>query len=188
MLYDEYFYKVLFDHLPVIVLVLDMDRRVHFANRYMEKMFGCNNAAIDLQQYGVMCKCIFAKDSGMCGYTRQCEKCVLKNALLRAFTHHAVTNAKGHITTQTAQGMRSHNLLITATPINISEEMLVLMTFEDLSSITQLNGLLPICSSCKRIRTAEGLWLNFEQYIEKHSEAQFTHDCCPDCLKRVYQR
>ncbi len=55
-----------------------------------------------------------------------------------------------------------------------------------LSDIKTLSGLLPICSSCKRIREDDGSWHQLEAYIIGHSEAQFTHGLCPDCLERVY--
>jgi sigma-B regulation protein RsbU (phosphoserine phosphatase) len=50
--------------------------------------------------------------------------------------------------------------------------------------VTQLEGLLPICSSCKRIRDANGTWQRVENYIETHSEAQFTHGYCPECYAK----
>ena len=49
-----------------------------------------------------------------------------------------------------------------------------------------LTGLLPICCICKKIRTRENAWEPLEQYIEEHSEAEFTHGLCPDCLREHY--
>ncbi len=55
-----------------------------------------------------------------------------------------------------------------------------------LGEIKQLRGLLPICSACKRIRDDEGAWLPVEQYLRAHSDAQFTHGICPECVRRLY--
>ena len=55
-----------------------------------------------------------------------------------------------------------------------------------LDSIKALKGLLPICSSCKKIRDDDGYWQNVEKYIREHSEAQFTHGICPECAQRLY--
>jgi len=52
--------------------------------------------------------------------------------------------------------------------------------------VKTLSGLLPICSSCKKIRDDKGYWNQIENYISKHSEAGFTHSLCPDCEKRLY--
>lgn len=49
-----------------------------------------------------------------------------------------------------------------------------------------LRGLLPICSWCKRIRDDQGYWTQLEHYITTHSEADFTHGICPECVKRHY--
>lgn len=54
-----------------------------------------------------------------------------------------------------------------------------------LAKITQLEGLLPICSYCKRIRTSEAQWDSIEQYVSERSQAEFTHGVCPSCFERV---
>ena len=49
-----------------------------------------------------------------------------------------------------------------------------------LTNVKTLSGLLPICSSCKKIRDDRGYWNQIETYIKTHSEADFTHGICPD--------
>ncbi|HLJ48313.1 MAG TPA: PAS domain S-box protein [Bryobacteraceae bacterium] len=49
--------------------------------------------------------------------------------------------------------------------------------------LANLRGLLRVCSVCKRIRDADGSWDQLEAFITRHSEADFTHGTCPDCLK-----
>jgi PAS domain-containing protein len=55
-----------------------------------------------------------------------------------------------------------------------------------LDKVKQLSGLLPICASCKKIRDDKGYWTQIEAYIHTHSEAEFSHGICPDCLKKLY--
>jgi PAS domain S-box-containing protein len=55
-----------------------------------------------------------------------------------------------------------------------------------LDKVTVLSGLLPICSSCKKIRDDKGYWNQIEAYITDHSEATFTHGVCPECFARLY--
>ena len=55
-----------------------------------------------------------------------------------------------------------------------------------IEEIKILRGIVPICSFCKKIRDAEGNWSELEAYVTKHSEAQFSHGCCPECRKRHY--
>jgi hypothetical protein len=52
--------------------------------------------------------------------------------------------------------------------------------------IKGLKGTLPICSFCKKIRTGNNIWIPLEEYIHEHSEAELSHDCCPDCLREHY--
>lgn len=55
-----------------------------------------------------------------------------------------------------------------------------------LAKVKVLSGFLPICSSCKKIRDDQGYWRQIEAYIRDHSEAEFTHSLCPECIRRLY--
>ena len=57
---------------------------------------------------------------------------------------------------------------------------------EALDKVKTLSGLLPICSSCKKIRDDNGYWNQIEVYIRDHSEADFSHSICPGCAKELY--
>jgi PAS domain S-box-containing protein len=65
-------------------------------------------------------------------------------------------------------------------------ERLIVQLKNALSEIKTLRGLLPICSACKKIRDEKGDWDIIEAYVQKHSEAQFTHGICPDCARAMY--
>lgn len=58
---------------------------------------------------------------------------------------------------------------------------------EALSKVKQLQGLLPICSYCKRIRDDQNYWQQVESYISVHSGVQFSHSYCPDCFVKYVQ-
>jgi hypothetical protein len=55
-----------------------------------------------------------------------------------------------------------------------------------LGQVKTLKGLLPICSACKKIRDDQGYWSQIEAYISSHSDAEFSHSICPECLKKLY--
>lgn len=77
---------------------------------------------------------------------------------------------------------------------NVNEEVSNLNSdlLKVLFEIKTLKGLLPICSSCKKIRRDNSYpkkqesWINLEYYITSHTEASFTHSICPECLKKLY--
>jgi HAMP domain-containing protein len=66
------------------------------------------------------------------------------------------------------------------------KEHLITELKEAIKQIGTLRGLLPICSYCKKIRDDKGYWNQIESYIQKHSEAEFSHGICPDCAKKHY--
>jgi PAS domain S-box-containing protein len=57
-----------------------------------------------------------------------------------------------------------------------------------LKEIKVLEGLLPICSGCRRIRDEEGRWWPLDAYVEKHTDSKITHTICPDCKNIYYQK
>jgi PAS domain S-box-containing protein len=65
-------------------------------------------------------------------------------------------------------------------------ERLIRELQDTLAKVKQLSGMLPICSSCKKIRNDKGYWSQVEVYIRDNSEAEFTHGICPECMKKLY--
>lgn len=65
-------------------------------------------------------------------------------------------------------------------------EQLVAQLQEALTKVKTLSGLLPICASCKRIRNDEGYWQQIESFIREHSQAEFSHGICPECMEKLY--
>ncbi len=70
--------------------------------------------------------------------------------------------------------------------IEREKEKLIGELQDALADIRTLRGLLPICASCKKIRDDGGYWQHLEQYVTAHSEAQFSHGFCPDCMRKLY--
>jgi methyl-accepting chemotaxis protein len=66
------------------------------------------------------------------------------------------------------------------------KEKLIAELRQALEEIKKLEGLLPICAACKKIRDIEGTWTQIETFISERSEADFTHSICPDCAKKIY--
>lgn len=52
--------------------------------------------------------------------------------------------------------------------------------------IDTLRGIVPICSYCKQIRDDKGYWNQVEEYVSKHTEAEFSHGICPECIKKHF--
>lgn len=67
-----------------------------------------------------------------------------------------------------------------------AKEQLIRELRDALAKIKTLRGLIPICSSCKKIRDDRGYWNQLELYLQEHSEAEFSHGICDDCMKAWY--
>ena len=76
--------------------------------------------------------------------------------------------------------------IIAVARINRQRKKIVSELATALIEVKTLSGLLPICSSCKKIRDDSGYWSQIEMYLEEHSDAEFTHSLCPDCARRLY--
>ncbi|MBN2382792.1 hypothetical protein JXQ70_07910 [bacterium] len=86
----------------------------------------------------------------------------------------------------------------TPTPINWKEAlfesviiilfgtMIIRMTMKLFYQMKSLEGILPICGSCKRIKDDKGSWHHIEVYIRDRSEAEFSHGLCPECETKFY--
>ena len=56
-----------------------------------------------------------------------------------------------------------------------------------LANVKELEGLLPMCAWCKKVRDDQGYWQQIETYISSHSKADWTHGICPECVARLMQ-
>lgn len=70
--------------------------------------------------------------------------------------------------------------------IEREKEKLISELHKAVSTIKTLHGILPICSSCKKIRDDRGYWNQLEAYIHDHTEAEFSHSLCSECAKKLY--
>ena len=70
--------------------------------------------------------------------------------------------------------------------LEAEREELILKLQSALDNVKTLNGLLPICSYCKKIRDDRGYWHQVEIYIQAHSDVDFSHGLCPECAKKLF--
>jgi len=57
---------------------------------------------------------------------------------------------------------------------------------QTLAELRTLQGIIPICSSCKKIRDDQGAWHQIEVYVRNHTNADFSHGLCPECIQKMY--
>ena len=87
---------------------------------------------------------------------------------------------------QVAGAVANAQLFTEVKRVEKEREKLILQLQDALAKVKTLRGLIPICSSCKKIRDDKGYWNQIEVFIRDHSEADFSHGICPDCVKKLY--
>jgi FixJ family two-component response regulator len=85
-----------------------------------------------------------------------------------------------------ARALREWTLLRERQEAVAAQKKLIGELEEALSKVKTLRGLLPICSGCNKIRDDKGYWSQVEGYIQEHTDAQFTHGLCPDCIRKYF--
>ena len=78
------------------------------------------------------------------------------------------------------------NIFVTIGLIVLNAQRVELDLQATMEEVKTLRGIIPICSSCKKIRSDAGIWHQIEVYIHDHSEAEFSHSICPECMKELY--
>lgn len=70
--------------------------------------------------------------------------------------------------------------------IELERNNLIADLKQALSEVKTLQGFLPICSNCRKIRNDTGYWQQIELYIEDHTDSKFSHSICPNCINELY--
>lgn len=65
-------------------------------------------------------------------------------------------------------------------------ERLIAELTDALDNIKVLSGIVPVCSSCKKIRDDKGYWSRLEEFLAQHAEVQISQEICSDCARRLY--
>ena len=158
--------------LPVIIYATDQDGSLIFYNREFERVSGY--AADDLQNAPGLIDLLLREDEGLCMVNDvTCRKWKIETKDGR---EKVVVWSEESATVPLA-GWRSWKIGLDITELETVRE-----------EVKILQGLLPICASCKQIRDAKGVWTPLETYIAEKSEADFTHGICPACLAKLYPK
>jgi len=158
--------------LPVIIYATDQDGSLIFYNREFERVSGY--AADDLQNAPGLLDLLLREDEGLCmvnDVTCRKWKIDTKDGREKVVAWSEESSAVP------LSGWRSWKIGLDITELETVRE-----------KVKILQGLLPICASCKQIRDAKGVWTPLETYIAERSEADFTHGICPACLAKLYPK
>jgi hypothetical protein len=173
--------------LPIPLFLVDRDVRLRWANRSARETIGRLRTYRDLGKSGEVLGCIHALETPQgCGGSAACADCVLRRAVGQAFEGQQVHQEKTTLHVQTPEGCKDTHLLVTATPMPEVERDLVLLCLQDISELIRLRSLIPICSSCKKVRNDDSYWQTLETHFRERLDIEFSHGICPECMAALY--
>jgi len=70
--------------------------------------------------------------------------------------------------------------------VGLCASVVMVASLRLVSHVRRLQGLLPVCSQCRRVHNDHGDWQQLEAYVRDHSEAEFSHGICPECLVKHF--
>lgn len=171
----------IFDSIPLPMFILDSDVRILDQNTAAAQLLGSDPELALYRRGGDAMHCIRAEPKG-CGQNECCKQCVIRSSVKQALegqkTHRRLHKAELRRQDETVV----IDLLVTTTPLLGEEVPQVLMILEDISELVTLRGLIPICARCKKVRDDKEYWQSIENYLEAHTNLEFTHGYCPKCF------
>lgn len=176
------------DAIPAMVMVTDEDARILYRNLAARELL--SGGKIYGTRVGEVMHCIHSEDVPEgCGHGPRCGDCVVRNSVTAAFSGKRVRRQRTDVSVKTRARSLVVPALVSASPFTFEGKLHALLVIEDISELAELRVLLPICSSCKKIRAEDGSWEKVEVYIRAHvPEADLTHGLCPDCAGKLYPK
>lgn len=182
---EDNLFQVLFNAVPLPLFRVDQEVKILDLNAAARKLFETSPGQALRKSGGDILHCINA--SSGCGNAPPCADCVIRNSVREVFrSGQEVARRRIAVETRVGEKTTELDLLLTVTPISFAGEASVLLCLEDVSELTSLRSLIPICSSCKKIRDDQQLWRSVESYFARFMKVDFTHGICPDCAQRLY--
>lgn len=166
-------------HTTYGVLIKDQDLRLRFINHPAQKLLGLSEEALLMQTAGG----IF--DPELARQLEHDDRWVLEHRQYLEREYDLVAQGKSH-------RMRAHKSPIIDTDDTVAGLFITMVPVtkngEAVSDTVPAEHaqLIPVCSSCKSIRDAKGMWVSFERFLAKRWKVETTHTICPDCAKALY--
>ncbi len=182
--YSNDIFRVVFDVIPSIVLVVDEDVRIMEFNRAAAELPGKERVAVLQLRGGEALDCLHARDvPNGCGHGPFCSDCVIRNSVGEAYKGDKVVRQRHKMELIRNKKVTQIYALISAGQFLYQNTRLVLLIIEDISEIIELRNIIPICAVCKKVRNDNDYWMKVESYFHKNMGIDFSHCLCPDCFQ-----
>ena len=175
------------DAMPHPVFLVNNDIAIVGLNKASRKMIGKEPEVIIRRRAGEILHCIHSKETEEgCGYSDFCNDCIIRNSVNQAFRGQTIVRKKVKMEMVYPDKIEKVYLSIITSPFEHNEKLFVLLQFENITELTELRGLIPICCICHNIREDNEYWHRIDSYFHKYLDLQFTHSICPKCTQKHY--
>lgn len=187
ILKDENTGSQILDALPSPVFIMDKNLRVMDANSAAMQIADIHSDVLLKRLCGDILHCLYERNSDeSCGSTEHCPECIIRKSVQQAVEGITVYQQSYTFMRKVGDENAEIQYMITASPFRYNNTTYALLILNDITELDELRSLIPICMHCRKIRTDEQYWQQFEDYIMKYSDLRFTHGVCPDCLESHY--
>ena len=180
--------RTIFDAIPIPVFVVDDDVQILDQNSAASRFCGQDLEKVYRRRSGHALHCLHSSDVPEgCGKGPACKSCVIRNSVNSSMRGHTVSRRRMQLNVAEGLDTRELQILVTACPMTEGrngERALLMM--EDITSLTTLKKLIPICMQCKNVREDEEYWQTLEGYVHEHMGVDFSHGLCPKCVDQFY--
>ena len=184
---QESYLRNIIDAIPSAIFIVNNELQVIDANKVASKICNADSKKILKKLCGEVIHCLHEKESKEgCGTTEFCPDCVIRNSVNKAINGKTISKQKYKMKLQKGEKVERVYMLISSAPLEHKGQTYALLIIDDITEITEIANLLPICANCKKIKRDEEFWENLESYFHKHTEINFTHSICPDCCEELY--
>ncbi|HEX8927063.1 MAG TPA: PAS domain-containing protein, partial [Terriglobales bacterium] len=180
------FYRAVVDAMPIPVFVLNSQVEILEMNEAARRLFTITDQDWKSRRAGEALRCLNAINSEKgCGHSERCSDCAIRNMVAACVSQGKQSQRRMFFERVEDGKLHELELLITCVQMPFARQDLTLLVVEDLTPLTQLKDLLPICMMCKSIRNDEQYWQSLESYFHENG-VDFSHGICPSCRDRHY--
>lgn len=183
----EDFCTALLEAIPIPVLVVNPQVKILYFNSAAAALVGGDAEVVIQRRAGEVLHCLHSTEAAEgCGYSNFCGDCIIRNSVNQSFKGRKVSRKLQKMELIQKGNAAEIYLLVTTAPLQYRGEQLVMALLEDVSELRTLRQLIPICSSCKKIRDDQEYWHHVEVYLKEQMNMDFTHSICPECADQLY--
>ena len=186
---DPGYIRAILDAFPTIVLALNDNACIQEANLAASQFLGEDRESLLQRACGDVLRCARAIQAGKpCGETESCPSCVIRGSCMAAITGEHIVRKRAEIQVLRGGKPQAVYLLVSATPFDYQGARHALLVLEDVTELTELQSMVPICANCKKVRRDNEYWEHVEEYMREHMDVQFSHSICPECMEKLYPK